>query len=1010
LCLAECCASTDDGSCAHEETDDDQEPGDSPAFLAAVKKVRQIVETETSNKAKLECGKEKKRRYRRKRKSAKGFYNYSGKDATAKVKNGHLPDGEDVEQDSDISGEEDSGLSRSLSSSSRGGGRKKLVSFSTLQLTGLIFALMTSCCFTANTFKPEPFAYSRFKVDGMSSVHHFVAERLQSAGPGASPVFSCDGVQTCHKCFLLYFGISSSTWYRVKSLTEDGTRTNWNRKKGNKDKQLSTTAAIAWMNGYASIYGDFQPDFEEVHIPDIKWKHLYAKYTYDMKRQKMVAVSLDGFTKMCHKYVGWVRLRQWTRFSQCDDCHAFNESINLAKTSTEKLLFRLQKDVHKKWQGRERAKYHKHRAKAMRYPDKYMSINFDGMDHSKTSLPAFKRESKLSASLERLNVHVTGVLVHNHELRAYVYTWLDNFPADSNISIHVILDVILRMQKKGPLPPTLYIQADNCCRENKNKFLLGFLHILVERKVFKKIKLSFLPKGHTHEDVDQMFSRFAVALRGTHVTTVPELHKVFHEEYQPNPTCIHLSSLPCYNKYLLPFLDNIEGHTTPAVFIVKRGQDGIVRHHFKLDMQTRKIEYPTCILPRNRLGLQLFEKHGFPSMSATAIPCVPWRSVRLKQLGHTAAYLSRKDWITPKTNRWWTKMLETQEDDEFNRCPECKRMRDLLALTSKDHRDSDFVRKAKGRERYKWEKALGKHLIDFTTGYHKAYPLQMPTGSDFMAPLPVVSELNIGSVVADPDPDSESDPLSDSQPGVNLPDNLSGSALTMQQCLQSESEVDNHDIFQHPPPAILPDPGGFGSASERPRRGKRARTSRHFSPPDRNLSFVESGSASETHFSGTRTTLQKKGLPPLKVTDLVMVIPPIDGGVEGLLNSSGWEYWLKRPFWLGKVMSIDPSSSEAKFTFQIYGMPQSLWMGKYLPGWIDKSNCTKDNQIPQEIYTKNACNRPAVSMHSDGESVYYWFDSLTKGNLIPKKQWDVISRDPRYIARCKHLDCSTERI
>ncbi|KAL6040863.1 Transposase [Balamuthia mandrillaris] len=45
---------------------------------------------------------------------------------------------------------------------------------------------------------------------------------------------------------------------------------------------------------------------------------------------------------------------------------------------------------------------------------------------------------------------------------------------------------------------TLYLQADNCYKENKNKYLLAFLCWLVHLKMFSKIKLCFLPPGHTH--------------------------------------------------------------------------------------------------------------------------------------------------------------------------------------------------------------------------------------------------------------------------------------------------------------------------------------------------------------------------------------------------------------------------------------------------------------------------------------------------------------------------------
>jgi len=76
-------------------------------------------------------------------------------------------------------------------------------------------------------------------------------------------------------------------------------------------------------------------------------------------------------------------------------------------------------------------------------------------------------------------------------------------------------DVLLRtlrkvnaiMTEKGQgLPRILYLQMDNCVGDNKNKTVLGMCYHLVNEGVFDKIKVSFLPVGHTHEDIDQMFS------------------------------------------------------------------------------------------------------------------------------------------------------------------------------------------------------------------------------------------------------------------------------------------------------------------------------------------------------------------------------------------------------------------------------------------------------------------------------------------------------------------------
>ena len=50
---------------------------------------------------------------------------------------------------------------------------------------------------------------------------------------------------------------------------------------------------------------------------------------------------------------------------------------------------------------------------------------------------------------------------------------------------------------QGVLPPILYVQLDNTAKENKNVIVFGYLSMLVEKGLFKKIKLNFLPVGHT---------------------------------------------------------------------------------------------------------------------------------------------------------------------------------------------------------------------------------------------------------------------------------------------------------------------------------------------------------------------------------------------------------------------------------------------------------------------------------------------------------------------------------
>lgn len=53
--------------------------------------------------------------------------------------------------------------------------------------------------------------------------------------------------------------------------------------------------------------------------------------------------------------------------------------------------------------------------------------------------------------------------------------------------------------KHGPLPK-------RCSRENKNRYLLVYVVFLVQWKLLNEMLVSFLPIGHTHENIDQSFS------------------------------------------------------------------------------------------------------------------------------------------------------------------------------------------------------------------------------------------------------------------------------------------------------------------------------------------------------------------------------------------------------------------------------------------------------------------------------------------------------------------------
>ena len=113
------------------------------------------------------------------------------------------------------------------------------------------------------------------------------------------------------------------------------------------------------------------------------------------------------------------------------------------------------------------------------------------MDQKKTRLPLTRKVAKSTQNLYHLRTHITGSLEHtrtDHGKRAYIYIDILQWPHDCNLVIDVLNEVLLdRIRIHGCVAPTLYLQLDNCWRENKNRYMFGYCAMLVEGRVFRKV-------------------------------------------------------------------------------------------------------------------------------------------------------------------------------------------------------------------------------------------------------------------------------------------------------------------------------------------------------------------------------------------------------------------------------------------------------------------------------------------------------------------------------------------
>ncbi|PFX12470.1 hypothetical protein AWC38_SpisGene23570 [Stylophora pistillata] len=145
----------------------------------------------------------------------------------------------------------------------------------------------------------------------------------------------------------------------------------------------------------------------------------------------------------------------------------------------------------------------------------------------------------------------------------------------------VLLDVLVRWAADYDLTPVLYLQFDNCVRENKNRFMFGLLALLVEEAIFE-IRVNFLPVGHTHEDIDAFFGVYSKHLDKLDVYTVPELLKALEDCMKhPTPKPFMLQIVYDIKSLISDHAEELHEHTVPKCFKFNLNSEGKATMHYR---------------------------------------------------------------------------------------------------------------------------------------------------------------------------------------------------------------------------------------------------------------------------------------------------------------------------------------------------------------------------------------------------------------------------------------------
>lgn len=487
----------------------------------------------------------------------------------------------------------------------------------------------------------------------------------------------------CASCFRLVLGINRKKWFKLRRMAKQGIVSFVRDNAVPTPRHKANTAVIQWLDYYVKMVGQFMPHVDEVHLPPGKWYHVYDLMVADIKQatgNEHSVCTFSYFSRLQKENYSHVKVPAEQRFTKCKICTGLKAARRRTLIRAELKDIKLRREKHLQQVMTERRKYWSRRTKAKQYPHQYLSMILDGMDQHKTLLPRFMEQSSAMSACLRLKAHLVGVMVHGRG--NYIYISNDRVHSDPNLTVHCVFRTLLQLPP--PLPPVLYLQADNCFRENKNKFVFAFLAMLVEAKVFTKVYwynlyclilkspqvvLSFLPVGHTHEDIDQMFSRVSLGLSSANTETVRDLCTKLPTLFTPVPVVEEVHGTANFRAWVEDHIMSLKGHAKPHSFKFSLGADQ------KLVIQSKHWSRRHNWLPEEgmeflKVNSVLNDIPGEPTMT----PMVEYDLGELTRSIRRLAPL----FLRPTAEQEWAEWIQAQLD--FDEMEPVRRWREFVTM------------------------------------------------------------------------------------------------------------------------------------------------------------------------------------------------------------------------------------------------------------------------------------------------------------------------------------------
>ncbi len=345
-------------------------------------------------------------------------------------------------------------------------------------------------------------------------------------------------------------GLSPDVISSLHSMTSERTRSSSSCRQssdseGGSSHSLSMDSVLTFIDRIVDDTADRMPDNGELHLPFFRKEEVYNIFKLEFKKlyPSREVPSQSYFLSTWKKNRFKVKVRQDTRFTKCTTCERLRSAkADAIRRGLPTDHIKKEQSEHNDFIAMERREYVRKAELAMLRPSKFLSIVVDGADQSAYSLPHFVTKVKDGRG-QGLKVHLIGVLQHLSLNHLRLYTMTDDHQTGANHIVECVHRFINDAARDGPLPKTLFVQLDNCVRENKNQYLLSYLEALIRWYVFDCVEIGFLPIGHTHCDVDQAFSSTSERLKYHDAITLPDLQHIVSSCYNDKTTVSSLKQV-----------------------------------------------------------------------------------------------------------------------------------------------------------------------------------------------------------------------------------------------------------------------------------------------------------------------------------------------------------------------------------------------------------------------------------------------------------------------------------